>query len=158
MSLDLKANDPKAPRDTTAAFWRGWRQVCPACGAGRMYGRYLKVAHACTACGTELHHQRADDGPPYFTMFIVGHVVIAGLLIVEKKYHPETWVHLSIWLPLTAGLSLWLLPRIKGALIGLQWAWRMHGFGIPVVGIDHPEPWAGDDPAVLARTQQRNLS
>jgi uncharacterized protein (DUF983 family) len=120
-----------------------------------MYGRYLKVEHACAVCGTELHHQRADDAPPYFTMFIVAHVVVAGLLYVEKKYHPEQWVHLIIWLPMTALLSLWLLPRIKGALIGLQWAWRMHGFGAPVPGIDSAEPWAGDDPDVLGRTQVR---
>ncbi len=123
-----------------------------------MFGRYLKVEHACASCGTELHHQRADDAPPYFTMFVVGHVVVAGILFVERGYRPDMWVHLSIWLPLTALLSLWLLPRIKGALIGLQWAWRMHGFGAPVVGIDTPEHWAGDDPAVLVRTQQRTLS
>ena len=26
-------------------------------------------------------------------------------------------------------LSLWLLPRLKGVFVGLQWAKRMHGFG-----------------------------
>lgn len=122
-----------------------------------MFGKFLKVEHACAACGTELHHQRADDAPPYFTMFIVGHVVIGGLLIVEKKYHPDVWVHLALWLPLTMALSLWLLPRIKGALIGLQWAWRMHGFGTPIAGIDHAERWSGDDPTVLARTNLPRL-
>ena len=74
------------------------------------------------------------------------------LLMVEKRFHPEAWVHLALWLPLTVALSLWLLPRVKGALIGLQWALRMHGFGAPVAGIDHAEPWAGDDPAVIARS------
>jgi hypothetical protein len=34
-----------------------------------------------------------------------------------------------MWFPLIIGLSLWLLPRVKGALVGLQWALRMHGFG-----------------------------
>lgn len=106
-----------------------------------MYNAFLKVVPACPDCGTELHHQRADDAPPYFTMFIVGHVVIAALLAVEKKFQPALEVHLALWLPLTAGLSLWLLPRIKGALIGQQWALRMHGFGRPQAGIDHPEDW-----------------
>ena len=123
-----------------------------------MFGKFLKVADACDHCGEELHHQRADDAPPYFTMFIVGHVVVGGLLVVEKKFHPETWVQLAIWLPLTVGLSLWLLPRIKGALIGLQWAWRMHGFGTPVAGIDHPEAWGGDAPAGLAPADARRRS
>ena len=62
-------------------------------------------------------------------MVIVGHVVIAGVLVLEKAYAPPSWVHLALWLPLTVILSLWLLPRVKGALVGLQWALRMHGFG-----------------------------
>ena len=33
-----------------------------------------------------------------------------------------------IWLIVTAGLSLLILPRIKGAVVGYQWALRMHGF------------------------------
>jgi uncharacterized protein (DUF983 family) len=124
------------------------RSVWPAmCGTGRLFSAFLKVAHACPTCGTELHHQRADDAPPYFTMFIVGHVVIALLLIVERNYQPAMWIHLALWLPLTTAMSLWLLPRIKGALIAQQWALRMHGFGTPTPGIDQAETWAGDEVA-----------
>lgn len=123
---------------------RGWRCRCPDCGEGRLFASFLKVPHACAHCGTELHHHRADDAPPYFTMFIVGHVVIGALLMVEKRWQPEVWVHLVLWLPLTIVMSLWLLPRIKGALIAQQWALRMHGFGRVVAGIDVPETWAGD--------------
>ena len=85
--------------------------------------------HTCDVCGTDLHHQRADDAPPYFTMLIVGHVVVGGILAAEVAYHPPTWVHLAIWLPLLVIMSLVLLPIVKGALVGLQWALRMHGFG-----------------------------
>jgi uncharacterized protein (DUF983 family) len=119
----------EAPRDVWQAIRRGMALRCPACGQGRMYGKYLKVEHACSACHCELHHQRADDAPPYFTMFVVGHIVIAGVLAVEKKFAPSLLVHVSLWFPLTIGLSLWLLPKIKGGLIALQWALRMHGFG-----------------------------
>ena len=62
-------------------------------------------------------------------MFIVGHVVVALVLMVEDFFAPALWVHALLWTPLVLGMSLWLLPRIKGALIGLQWANRMHGFG-----------------------------
>ena len=48
----------------------------------------LKVADSCDACGEELHHHRADDAPPYFTMFIVGHIVIPLVLVVEKLWAP----------------------------------------------------------------------
>lgn len=116
-------------RDIKTALLRGWRQKCPACGNGALYHKYLKVSDVCPACGEELHHQRADDAPPYFTMVIVGHVVVAGVLLLEKNFSPPSWVHMTLWLPLTVGLSLWLLPRVKGALVGLQWALRMHGFG-----------------------------
>jgi uncharacterized protein (DUF983 family) len=105
------------PRSVWDALKRGGRQTCPACGSGALYSSYLKVNAACPGCGEELHHHRADDAPPYFTMTIVGHVVVAGDGV--------------IWLPLLVLMSLWLLPRVKGALVGLQWALRMHGFAGP---------------------------
>ncbi len=94
-----------------------------------VFSGYSKVKPVCSHCGLELHHQRADDAPAYFTILIVGHVLVSALVITEKVAHPPVWVHMSIWLPLCVGLSLFLLPRIKGALIALQWALRMHGFG-----------------------------
>lgn len=116
-------------RDIKMSMLRGWRQKCPACEKGALYGKYLKVLDTCPACGEELFHQRADDAPPYFTMVVVGHVVIGGVLVLEKAFAPPSWVHLALWMPLTVALSLVLLPRVKGTLIGLQWALRMHGFG-----------------------------
>jgi uncharacterized protein (DUF983 family) len=77
-----------------------------------------------------LHHHRADDAPPYFTIFIVAHIVVALLMTVELSYSPPIWLHLLIWLPMTVILSLLLLPAVKGAIVGLQWALRMHGFGL----------------------------
>jgi uncharacterized protein (DUF983 family) len=115
------------------AFWpavrRGFARRCPACGEGRAFDGLLKVRDACQACGQELHHHRADDAPPYFTILIVGHIVVPLALMVEQTLQPELWLHMALWPPLTLGLSLALLPRIKGALIGVQWSQRMHGFG-----------------------------
>lgn len=119
------------PRAVAPAMWRGFKQTCPACGKGRLYRAYLKVNDTCPACSEELHHQRADDAPPYFTILIVAHIVGAGILWLEQTYAPPTWVHWIIWLPLLLVLCLGLLPRIKGALIGLQWALKMHGFAGP---------------------------
>lgn len=117
-----------APRDAGEAVLRGLKEVCPACGQGRMFTSYLKVADSCPQCGEQLHHHRADDAPPYFTILIVAHIVVGGVLWLENGFAPPSWVHAMIWLPLTVLLSLLLLPRIKGALVGLQWALRMHGF------------------------------
>ena len=118
-----------APRNTWAAMRRGARLRCPACGVGRMFHRYLKVSDHCPQCGEALHHQRADDAPPYMTIFVVGHIVLPLLLFVERGWSPPDWVHAALWIPLTLVLTLAILPAIKGALIGLQWALRMHGFG-----------------------------
>ncbi len=112
-----------------ASLKRGFLGKCPHCGEGSVFEAFLKVAPNCKACGEELFHHRADDAPPYFTILIVGHIVVAGVLAVEQSWRPDMWIHAALWMPLTVGLSLLLLPRIKGALVGLQWALRMHGFG-----------------------------
>jgi len=116
---------PETGRDWVPALWRGWAGRCPACGGRTLFTAYLKMAPACTACGTALEHYRADDAPAYFVIFIVGHVVIPLVLLVEKLYEPALWVHGLLWLPLSTGLSLWLLPRVKGAVIGVLWALRV---------------------------------
>jgi len=111
------------------ALRRGFGRQCPACGEGPIFVGYSKVADACTSCGEDLSHQRADDAPPYFTMLIVGHIIVPLVLLIETNFDLSTWEQLVIWLPVTLFLCLALLPRIKGATVALQWANRMHGFG-----------------------------
>lgn len=115
-------------RSVIKAMWAGFLCRCPNCRSGKLFRKYLKVVDTCSHCNQELHHHQADDGPPYFTMFIVGHLIVPGILIVEKFWQPALWVHFSLWLPLTLFLSLILLPSVKGAVVGLQWAIKMHGF------------------------------
>ncbi len=122
---------PAQQRSVLEAMRRGGVGKCPACGEGALFARYLKVADQCPACAEELHHHCADDAPPYFTILIVGHLIVAGVMMVEDYFHPNYWVHILMWFPLIIALSLLLLPRVKGALVGLQWALRMHGFGGP---------------------------
>lgn len=115
-------------RPIFGALFRGAMLKCPACARGAMFRRYLKVADTCPACGEALHHQRADDAPAYFTIVIVGHIVVSLVLALEMAYRPALWIHMALWLPLTVILTLIFLPSVKGALVGLQWALRMHGF------------------------------
>src|SRR5262249_42337541 len=120
--------DRESDRPVFRSMLRGAKLKCPNCGIGALYTRYLKVADTCPDCGEELFHHRADDAPPYFTVVLVGHIVVGLVLFVEMTYRPPLWVHAALWAPLTIILALVLLPRIKGALVGLQWALRMHGF------------------------------
>ena len=52
----------------------------------------------------------------------LGGWILTALLLVAL-------VHVWRMLPLTAIMSLALLPVAKGATVGLQWALRMEGFG-----------------------------
>lgn len=115
-------------RETMPALLRGWRGKCPSCGSGPMLKGYLKVRDHCPVCREELHHHRADDGPAYLTILIVGHLMAPLLLFVFEMWRPEPLVLIAIFSIGTVGLSLYLLPRLKGALIGFQWARQMHGF------------------------------
>ena len=115
-------------RSLVQAMGRGLTLHCPNCGVGQMYGPYLKVNDSCAHCHEELHHQRADDAPPYFVIMIVGHLVVGAALAVEVAFAPPLWVQMTAWPLLAIALCLLLLPCIKGALVGLQWAMRMHGF------------------------------
>ena len=67
-------------RPTWQSLLRGASLKCPACGVGALFRRYLKVADNCPHCGESLHHHRADDAPAYFTITIVGHVVVSLVL------------------------------------------------------------------------------
>jgi uncharacterized protein (DUF983 family) len=115
-------------RNLGTAIKRGFLGRCPNCGRGKLFRKFLKVTDACTVCSEELRHQRADDAPAYLVILIVGHIVVPLALLVEKLYQPPHWLAFSIWIPLTLLLSLALLQPIKGAIVGWQWAQRMHGF------------------------------
>lgn len=132
MSESLTLPGLSAERPLKPALLRGWRRHCPSCGSGPMFSGYLKVRASCPVCGEALHHQRADDGPAYLTILIVGHLMAPTFLIVFTKFRPEPLTLAAIFSVGTVALSLYLLPRIKGALIGLQWAKRMHGFAGPI--------------------------
>ena len=101
---------------------RGFRRTCPRCGEASLFNGFLKLHTSCSDCGQELGHIRADDFPPYLTMIIVGHIIVPLILLTEKTLHPSILIQLSVWLPVTFLASLWLLPRVKGLIVG----WMMH--------------------------------
>jgi len=116
-------------RHKLPSMLRGARQKCPNCGQGSIFTSFLKVADSCANCGEELHHERSDDVAPYFTILILGHLIVPLLLILETHFTPPLWAYMLIGIPLVIALALFVLPRIKGTIIGLQWALRMNGFG-----------------------------
>ena len=115
-------------RDLWSAMKRGFRGRCPRCGEGKLFRAFLKTANNCSVCGLDFTPHRADDLPAYLVIVIVGHIVVPAALWIETNYSPAVWLQLAIYLPLTLVMSLALLQPVKGTVVGMQWALRMHGF------------------------------
>ena len=99
---------------------RGFKKKCPACGEVPLYIKFLKTHQKCKSCGIKLSNYKSDDGPAYLTILIVGHIIIPLVLLTEKKLSLSINLQMFIWPLFTLFLSLWLLPKIKGAFIGFQ--------------------------------------
>src|SRR5205807_4574647 len=111
-----------SPVSRLMAMRRGARRRCPRCGDGKLFAGYIAPAARCEHCRLELLPFRADDAPAYFTILVVGHIVVPAMLWLEMTQHPPLFLHLALWLPLTLALTFALLPPIKGAIVGLLWS------------------------------------
>lgn len=129
---DPAALAPAAPDDDRPlgpAIARGLACRCPACGRGRLFAGYLRVRPACPACGEDLSHQRADDGPAYLAILVVGKVMAPLLYLAFVLFRPDPLLLAAGVSAVSAGLALALLPPLKGLVVAIQWSRRMHGFG-----------------------------
>jgi len=112
------------PRPVARSMLRGLRGRCPCCGTGKLFYRYLKVEPVCQTCGHDLDRYPADDGPAYFTVLIVGHLVIVPFLILCAPliWKAPMWILVPSALTVVAAITLTALPIIKGAVVGLLYA------------------------------------
>ncbi|WP_341368720.1 DUF983 domain-containing protein [Yoonia sp. BS5-3] len=124
---DLTAQMPDRP--ARPAMINGLKCRCPKCGEAPLYSGFLKVTHTCPNCHEELHHHRADDGPAYLTILIVAHIVGFAMHIMWVAIRPDPLMMALVITFGAVGLSLLMLPRVKGLIVAIQWARRMHGFG-----------------------------
>lgn len=110
--------------ETWVAALRGLRLCCPMCGRGALFGSYLKLSERCASCGEILGHIRADDGPAWATILVVGHIMVPLFLLAVRADAPD-WLIFGILLPATVALVALLLPRSKGLFAALLWSLRM---------------------------------
>ena len=102
---------------------RGAAGRCPCCGTeDRVFTSFIKVVEECTTCSASLGQLCADDAPPYFTIFISGHIIVPLILLIERISAPPLWLHMLIWIPITLSVTLLLMRPIKGATLGLLWS------------------------------------
>ena len=114
-------------KDMGLVIKRTLRGLCPNCGLGHLMKSYPKQVQHCASCGEGYGHIRADDGPPWATIMIVGHVVVMLALVFEKHSTMPAWLAATIWSALALGMSLALLPRTKALFVGIIWATRAPG-------------------------------
>ena len=121
--------DTAPPRPLGQSIFRGVIGRCPACGTGRIFKTFLTIDDHCPDCQEELFHHRADDGPPFFSMFFMAPLVVLIMIIYEIRVDPPVWHHLVLGVGLSIPLCILPMRPIKGAFLGIQWAYRMHNFG-----------------------------
>jgi uncharacterized protein (DUF983 family) len=138
--MPYAAAEHPAPPSRSVAMGRGLGHHCPNCGKGRLYRAYLKVVDRCEACGHALGSYRADDGPAYFTILLVGHLIIAPMLFLQWIWKAPIWLVVPLTLIPLAVVTLLLLPRVKGALVGLLYSLGATADHAPGSEFDASEP------------------
>lgn len=127
--MDQSQSLPVDDRPIKPAMMRGLRRRCPNCGEGHLFEGYLKVVDQCPVCSEPMHHHRADDGPAYLTILLVAHILGVLMHVAFVYLRPDPLVMAVVLTIVCVSMSLYLLPRLKGMIVGIQWARRMHGFG-----------------------------
>src|SRR3569833_1066901 len=103
---------------------RGILGRCPCCGKGQLFARYLKQFDKCAACGESYAGLRTDDVAPWATIIVVGHVFLPLAFIVDLTHIMPLWAELTLWSGVFVALSMALLPRAKGMMLGVLWQTR----------------------------------
>jgi uncharacterized protein (DUF983 family) len=119
---DVERVASRGPRTIPTGLLRGARRQCPNCGRGSLFKGYLAVQPVCAVCGNDNGRYPADDGPAYFTILLIGHLVVAPMLALSVIKSWSPWSMLAVAMPIVIGATLAALPFIKGAWIGVLWA------------------------------------
>lgn len=106
---------------------------CPRCHSRTLFAGVATFADRCRVCGLDYTRFNVGDGPAAFLTLIIG-AIITGLAIwLELAAQPPFWVHVILWVPLTAagvvaGLracKAWLLQaeyrRSAGEAVNDDW-------------------------------------
>ena len=125
---DSAINNAMEKPDTTPTpipLWptlkRGIKCLCPKCGDAPLFRGYLKPVEHCAACGEHLGDIRADDGPAWLTLMLIGHIFAFGLLFMEPNGDEPQWLGILLLLGITTIASLLALHYSKGFFIALIW-------------------------------------
>lgn len=94
--------------------------LCPRCGSRRLFGGLTAFASKCRACELDFAQFNVGDGPAAFLTLLVGGLITGLAIWLELTWHPPFWVHVVLWVPLTAGAVVWGLRIGKAALLAAE--------------------------------------
>ena len=97
------------------------RGLCPRCGAATLFSGRVRFADRCSACGLDFSAFNVGDGPAAFLILILGGAIVAAAITLELSLSPPFWVHLLLWIPLSAAAVLVALRVSKAALLALEY-------------------------------------
>jgi uncharacterized protein (DUF983 family) len=94
---------------------------CPACGVGRLYQSLLTLRSHCNHCNLDLREHDVGDGPAFFSITLLGFVVVGLAFALEIAYRPPYWVHALVVGGLMALLTPLCLRFFKSYLVALKY-------------------------------------
>lgn len=123
----MEQTSNEQPVSTWTAMGRGLLRRCPKCGRSRLFRSYLKPVERCSACGEEYGHIRADDGPPWLSLLVVGHLVVPMAYAAERAVVWPLWISISLWSAVALALTVMALPIARGLFVAIVWVKKSPG-------------------------------
>jgi uncharacterized protein (DUF983 family) len=103
--------------------------LCPQCGAKTMFAGPARFADGCANCGLDYSGFNVGDGPAALLTMFIGALIIVLAIITDIAVRPPFWVHVIIWVPVTAAMTLISLRVAKGALLVAEYRNRAREAG-----------------------------
>jgi len=94
--------------------------LCPQCGGKTLFAGLGQFADKCENCGLNYSSFNVGDGPAALLVMVMGALIIVLALIVDAAFRPPFWVHVVIWVPFTAALTVLFLRMAKAALLAAE--------------------------------------
>lgn len=129
------AQDTPIQTEPPTTIWQSVKRTirgkCPNCGQGKLWKSYIKQVDICNTCHADIGELRADDGPAWLTILLVGHIW-APLLVIVTRYQFPMWFLFPALITGAIISCLAILPLSKAIFLGAIWK-TQEG--------DHPEEW-----------------
>lgn len=103
--------------------------LCPQCGGKTLFAGLGQFADTCSHCKLDYASFNVGDGPAALLTMVIGALIIVFALLLDSAARPPFWVHVIIWVPVTAALTVVTLRMAKAALLASEYRNRAHEAG-----------------------------